>query len=141
MVTRRSRNSYIFAPRNVTLQPIAKLSRTLNDAIDLRARVTSGFWPVIFARSPTALSMIFLSATASPTPMLTVILVIFGTSMTFFSSRLFWSPGTIVSRYIFLSLADIDHRALGAGHWALVRKRSSLRPAPRAQSPPFIQHL
>ena len=63
------------SPRSVTLQPIARPSRSLNDAIALRDLVTSGFWPVIFVRSVTAASMTFLSATASPTPMFTVILV------------------------------------------------------------------
>ncbi len=69
------------APRSVTLQPIGSPSRTLKVAIDFFALQISGFWPVIFVRSPTAASMTFLSATASPTPMLSVILVIRGTSM------------------------------------------------------------
>ena len=69
------------APRSVTMQPTGRPSRILNVAtafFDLR---TAGFWPVIFARSPVAASMTFLSATASPTPMLTVILVMRGTCM------------------------------------------------------------
>ena len=41
--------------------------------------VTTGFWPAILVRSPTALSMTFLSATASHTPMFSVILVRRGT--------------------------------------------------------------
>jgi hypothetical protein len=45
------------------------------------ALVTTGFWPAILVRSPTALSMIFLSATASLTPMFKVILVMRGTSI------------------------------------------------------------
>ena len=45
------------------------------------ALVTTGFWPAILVRSATALSMTFLSATASLTPMLSVILVMRGTSM------------------------------------------------------------
>jgi hypothetical protein len=64
----------------------------------LRALLTCGFCPVILVRSPTALSMIFLSATASPTPMLIVILAMRGTCMTFLSSSVFLSSGTIFSR-------------------------------------------
>ena len=48
-------------------------------AIDLRDLVITGFCPAIFARSATALSRIFLSATASPTPMFRVILAMRGT--------------------------------------------------------------
>ena len=44
--------------------------------------VTTGFCPAIFVISPTANSMIFLSPTASPTPIFRVILVIFGISIT-----------------------------------------------------------
>ena len=43
--------------------------------------VTTGFWPAILVRSLTAWSMTFLSATASLTPMLSVILVRRGASM------------------------------------------------------------
>ena len=67
------------APRSVTMQPIGRPSRILNAAIAFFDLVTTGFWPVILVRSPTAASMTFLSATASPTPMLTVILVMRGT--------------------------------------------------------------
>ncbi len=62
------------SPRSVTLQPIAWSSRTLKVATDFLALVTAGFCPVIFAMSAVAASMTFLSATASPTPMLIVIL-------------------------------------------------------------------
>ena len=75
------------APRSVTLQPTCRPSRTLKVATDLLALLTSGFWPVILVRSPAASSMTFLSATASPTPMLTVILVMRGTCMLFLSPR------------------------------------------------------
>ncbi len=84
------------SPRSVTLQPIAWPSRTLKVATDFLALVTAGFWPVIFAMSAVAASMTFLSATASPTPMLTVILRIRGTCMVFFSSSFFLSSGTIL---------------------------------------------
>ena len=50
-VSSRSRNSHIRSPRSVTCAPIGMPSRSLNWAIDLRALVTDGFWPVIAARS------------------------------------------------------------------------------------------
>ena len=67
------------APRSVTMQPTGKPARTLKFAIDLRALVTTGFWPAIATMSATACSMIFLSPVASPTPMFSVILVTRGT--------------------------------------------------------------
>ena len=78
----RSMNSHIRSPRSVTWQPIGMPSRSLNCAIDLRARVTEGFWPVIVVRSRTAPSISLESRAASPTPMLTTILVRLGTCMT-----------------------------------------------------------
>ena len=51
MVTSRSRNSYMRSPRSVTLAPIGMFSRILKVAIDLRARVMTGFWPAISVRS------------------------------------------------------------------------------------------
>ena len=48
----------------------------------LRAFVTTGFCPVIFCMSATALSRIFLSAIASPTPMLRTIFSMRGTCIT-----------------------------------------------------------
>jgi len=65
----------------VTLQPIGQPSRILNEATEMRDLVTSGFWPLILAMSATAFSRIFLFAAASPTPMLSVILESFGTSI------------------------------------------------------------
>src|SRR5258707_1297945 len=117
MLTRRSRNSYMRSPRSVTLQPIAWPSRTLNVATDFFAFVTAGFWPVIFAISAVAASMTFLSATASPTPMLTVIFMIRGTSMVFLSSSFFLSSGTICSLKIFLSLAAINYSLFRVDHF------------------------
>ena len=78
----RSRNSHIRSPRRVTFAPIGMPSRSLNCAIDLRARCTSGFWPVIAVRSRTAPSISFASRAASPTPMLTTTLTTPGTCMT-----------------------------------------------------------
>ncbi len=82
MASRRSRNSYIRSRRRVTLQPMGQPSRILNPAMDFRAFVTIGFWPVMPARSESAFSSTFLSATASPIPMLRVILVIRGIAIT-----------------------------------------------------------
>jgi hypothetical protein len=61
------------------MQPMAWPSRILKPAMAFLALVTTGFWPAILVRSPTALSMTFLSATASLTPMFSVILVRRGT--------------------------------------------------------------
>ncbi len=57
-------------------------SRTLNWAIDLRARRTLGFWPVIVASCSVAASSIFESCLASPQPMLTVTFSIRGACIT-----------------------------------------------------------
>ena len=53
-------------------------SRTLNWAIDLRARRMFGCCPVIVASCSVAASSTFESCLASPTPMLTVIFSIRG---------------------------------------------------------------
>ena len=57
-------------------------SRSLNAAIDLRARRTLGFWPAIVASWSVAASSMLESCLASPTPMLSVIFSTRGTSMT-----------------------------------------------------------
>ena len=44
--------------------------RSRNCAIERRARVTIGFWPVIVVRSPTAASSALAFCSASPRPML-----------------------------------------------------------------------
>ena len=51
--------------------------------MDFLALVTTGFWPAILVMSATAFSMTFLSAVVSPTPMLSVILVMRGTCIRF----------------------------------------------------------
>ncbi len=65
--------------RSVTLAPIGIFSRTLKPAIELRARVTTAFWPAIIARSSAAIEGFFESAVASPTPMFSTILSMRGT--------------------------------------------------------------
>src|SRR6266852_3142725 len=77
---RRSRNSYIRAPRSVTFAPIGTPSRSLKFAIDFFAFVTTGRWPAIACRSAVAKSRILAFSRPSPTPML----------MTTFSSRGTW---------------------------------------------------
>ena len=69
-------------PRSVTMQPIGTFSRILKPAMALRLFVTTGFWPAILVRSPTAWSITFLSATASLTPMFSVIFSRRGTCIT-----------------------------------------------------------
>ena len=64
IVTRRSRNSHIRSPRSVVCAPIGIPSRSLNWAMDLRALVTIGFWPVMASRSRMAPS-ISLAVTGS----------------------------------------------------------------------------
>ncbi len=86
------------SPRSVTCAPIGIPSRSLNCAMDLRALVTCGFWPVIAVRSLTAPSISFESRAASPTPMLTTILVRPGTCMTLAYSNSVRSAGRISSR-------------------------------------------
>ena len=56
-------------------------SRTLNCAIDLRARRRFGFWPAIVASCSVALSRTLESCLASPTPMFSVIFSILGACM------------------------------------------------------------
>src|SRR5690349_18278063 len=101
--SRRSRNSHIRSPRNVTLAPIGMPSRSLNCAMDLRARCTSGFWPVIAVRSRTAPSISFASRAASPTPMLTTTFTTPGICMTLSYENCSRSPGAISSAYRCLS--------------------------------------
>src|SRR3954453_15853193 len=95
----RSRNSHIRSPRSVTCAPIGMPSRSLNCAMDLRARVTCGFWPVIFVRSATAPSMILPSRAASPTPVFTTPFTRPGAWCTFAKPNSFWSAGRISARY------------------------------------------
>src|SRR5216117_1798122 len=93
---RRSKNSYILAPRSVTFAPIGTPSRSLKFAMDLFARVISGFWPVIAWRSATAKSITFALSRASPTPMLITILSRCGAANGFGYPRSFTRLGRIV---------------------------------------------
>jgi hypothetical protein len=64
----RSRNSYMRAPRSVTLAPIGMPSRILNWAIDFRARRTCARWPAMIVSSSIAESSCFASVFASRRP-------------------------------------------------------------------------
>src|SRR3972149_3210123 len=81
MLMRRSRNSYIRAPRRFAFAPMGTPSRSLKFAIDFFARGTIGFCPVIACRSAVAKSRTLAFSRPSPTPML----------MTIFSSRGTWN--------------------------------------------------
>ena len=80
MLMKRSRNSYIRAPRSVTAQPIACPSRRLKFAIAFLARVTTGRWPVMAASSATAASNPLGFLGASPIPTFRTIFTSFGIS-------------------------------------------------------------
>jgi hypothetical protein len=86
--------SHIRSPRRVTLAPIELPVRTRNWAIERLALVTIGFWPVMMVRSPRAASSALAFERASPRPMLTTILLSFGTWFGLPYSNCFWSAGT-----------------------------------------------
>src|SRR5665647_66667 len=97
--------SYMRSPRSVTRQPMDMPSRSLKPAIDLRALVIAGRWPVIWASSSTASSSSFAFVFASPTPMLSVTFATRGTSITLRYPNSSLSSGTISLKYFSLSLA------------------------------------
>src|SRR3954462_7084636 len=70
------------SPRSVTLVPMGIPSRSLKPAIDLRARRSWARCPAMIVNSSIAASRALDSVFASPTPIFSVILSIFGTSMT-----------------------------------------------------------
>ena len=83
MFARRSRNSYIRSPRNVTMHPIGMPLRILKFAIDFFARVITGFCPAINPSSCAATSSSFTFWLASPRPMFTVTFFTRGTAIEF----------------------------------------------------------
>ena len=83
MLISRSRNSYIRSPRSVTIAPTGIPLRSLNCAIDLVARRTTAFWPVMRPSSSAPVSASFAFCVASPRPMLMTIFSIFGIAITF----------------------------------------------------------
>src|SRR5579875_1169809 len=93
--TSRSKNSYIRAPRSVTIAPMGVPSRSLKLEIALRARVTTGRCPVIAASSSTAESSTFGFCVASPSPMLSTIFSSRGTASGFVLPRSRARAGTI----------------------------------------------
>src|SRR5205823_3797524 len=105
--------------RSVTLAPMAMPWRSLNWAMDFRARVMAAFCPVIWARSATAASSSLPSRMASPTPMLSTIFSRRGTRMGLSMPRSCMSRGRISSRYRALSRG-------GGEAWVALVGRSSL---------------
>ena len=81
------------APRSVTFAPTAIPSRSLKLAIDLRALRTCARWAAMIVSSSIAESSAFASVFASPTPMLSVIFSISGTSMIESRPSSSWSCG------------------------------------------------
>src|SRR2546428_12791122 len=79
----RARNSYMRSPRSVTIAPMGMFLRSLKLAIDFRARVITGFCPVISASSRVAESSSLAFWIASPSPMFTTILRRRGTAIAF----------------------------------------------------------
>src|SRR3954469_19392323 len=80
-------------------------SRTLNWAMDLRARRIDGFWPAIVASCSAAASRTLESCFASPTPMLSVIFWSLGACMRLEYPKRSISAGRICSRYCVLRRA------------------------------------
>ena len=70
-------------------------ARSLNDAIDFFARVTTGFCPAMVPSSAAAVSTIFELAMASPSPMLMTIFSNFGTAIGFVMSNSLAKAGAI----------------------------------------------
>ena len=86
------------APRSVTLQPIGMPSRSLKPAIDFLAFVIRGRWPAMIASCSTASSRDLEFCLASPTPMLSVILLRRGICMGELYPKRSWSvPRTSLS--------------------------------------------
>ncbi len=83
MSTNLSTKSYIRFFRRVTLHPMGYPSLILNPASDRLAKHTTGLCPAIAVISETACSITFLSAIASPTPILSVTFSNLGTSIAF----------------------------------------------------------
>ena len=79
------------SPRSVTIAPIDWPWRSLKFAMDLRAFVTTGFWPVMAASCSTEASMILPLLMASPSPMLTTIFSSFGACIGFVNPSSFIS--------------------------------------------------
>ena len=117
MLIRRSRNSYMRSRRSVTLQPIGQPSRILKPAIDLRALVTTGFWPAISVHVGDRVLDDLLVAIASPTPMFRVILSMRGTCITLLVAELLHQLRDDRRRVVFLQ----------SGHVPITVRRRRLR--------------
>src|SRR5438445_12988289 len=89
----------MWSPRKVTAQPMGMPLRILKFAIDFFARVITAFCAVIWPSSTAAVSSSFAFWLASPSPMLTVIFLSFGTAIMFFQPKRFISAGTVSDLY------------------------------------------
>ena len=85
---RRSRNSYIRSPRNVTLAPMAWSLRNLKFEMLFFARVSAARWPVINASSVLASSSACFTSACDPTEVLITTFVHFRDLMHVFVSVL-----------------------------------------------------
>ena len=103
---RRSANSYILSPLNVTLHPIGIPSLNLKLATDFLALVTIAFCPEIVSISATAASKSFLFSFASPTPMLITIFSSFGTCIIFLYPNFFIMASMISLVYCSFNLLN-----------------------------------
>ncbi len=92
-VMKRSRNSYIRAPRSVTVQPTGMPARSPKLAIAFLALVTTAFWPVIRPSSSTAASSCLGFFPASPMPTLSTTFTSRGTSCGLVRPNSFWQLG------------------------------------------------
>src|SRR5690606_34093665 len=107
--------------------PMGIPSRIRKFAIDLLARVITGFWPVIVAKSPEAVSMARGFSRASPRPMFRVIFCRRGSSMGFLYSNSFWRAGTTCRAYCSwtrvanVALVNVGSAALANPHLDAIR--------------------
>ncbi len=112
------------SPRSVTIVPTGWPLRTLNCAIDFLARRVTGFWPVTRASSSAPVSMILTFEVASPSPMLTTTLVIFGTAIDVRVAELFRESRNDV---LLVLVSQAAHLSTTPSHLRQIR---TLRPSP-----------
>ena len=97
-------------------------ARILKLAMDLRALVMTGFWPVMVAMSLQIASISLALFLDSPQPTLTMILLRVGICMTLLYSNFFIRAGAISSVYLTFSLAisEILLHQISWPHWPLL---------------------
>jgi len=107
------------------LAPIGSPARSLKDAFALRDLVISGFWPVILGEIGERRVHHLLVVTASPTPMLTVILLMRGTCITLSDLQIRGAGGNDLLAVVLLE----PRRARALVSHAVRRRLSCLPPA------------